>query len=271
MVSTIFDSSLGKQGTQMEKWSGKIAVVTGASAGIGEAIVKDLATSGIHVIGLARRSEIVEEIAKNLKNVPGKIYAHKCDISDLDSVKETFKWIEEKFGSINILVNNAAILTKGKILDEGDDATDKLNAVINTNLTGLVHCTREAFRLMKKSDDYGMIINVNSVLGHTIPFSEARLNLYSPTKFALTAVSEVLRQELIAQNNHKIRVSNLSPGSVITEIVVVGGLADNKDQFFGKVPHLQPEDVSQTVKFLLTTPYSVNITQLTIKPTGERS
>jgi NADP+-dependent farnesol dehydrogenase len=255
----------------MEKWSGKFAVVTGASAGIGEAIVKDLAKSGINVIGLARRSEKIEEYSRNLGNVSGKVYARKCDVSDLTSVKETFQWIEEKFGSIHILVNNAAILSKGKILDEGDDVTEKLHAVINTNFTGLVHCTREAFRLIKKSDDYGMIININSVLGHTIPFSEARMNLYSPTKFAITAVSEVLRQELIAQKSDKIRVSNLSPGSVKTEIVVVGGLAENKEKFFDNIPHLQPEDVAQSVKFLLETPYSVNITQLTIKPTGERS
>lgn len=255
----------------MEKWSGKTAVVTGASAGIGESIVKELATNGVNVIGLARRYDKVEAIAKSIGNTSGKVYARKCDVSDLESVKEAFKWIEEEFGSINILVNNAAVLSKGKILDEGDDVTEKLNAVINTNLTGLVHCTREAFRLMKKSGDYGMIININSVLGHTIPFSEARLNLYAPSKFALTAVSEVLRQELISQKNDKIRVSNLSPGSVITEIVVVGGLADDKNQFFGNVPHLQPEDVAQSVTFLLETPYSVNITQLTIKPTGERS
>lgn len=255
----------------MEKWSGKFAVVTGASAGIGEAIVKDLAANGVNVIGLARRSEKIEEYSKNLGTVSGKVYARKCDISDLSSVKETFKWIEEKFGSIHILVNNAAILSKGKILDEGDDATEKLHAVINTNFTGLVHCTREAFRLIKKSDDYGMIININSVLGHTIPFSEARMNLYSPTKFAITAVSEVLRQELIAQKSDKIRVSNLSPGSVKTEIVVVGGLTESKEKFFDNIPHLQPEDVAQSVKFLLETPYSVNITQLTIKPTGERS
>jgi NADP+-dependent farnesol dehydrogenase len=169
------------------------------------------------------------------------------------------------------LINNAAILVNGKILDHGDETTEKLNSIINTNLTGLVHCTREAFRLMKKSDDFGMIININSVLGHSIPFSPARLNLYPPTKYALTAVSEVLRQELIAQKNGKIRVSNLSPGSVKTEIVVVGGLAENKEQFFDSVPHLQPEDVSHSVRFLLETPTSVNITQLTIKPVGERS
>lgn len=184
---------------KMEKWYGKVAVVTGASAGIGEAIIKDLARNGLKVIGLARRDERVEEIARNIGDVSGIIYARKCDVSDLHSVEEAFKWIEEEFGVINILVNNAAILYKGKILDEGSEATRKLESVIDTNLTGLIHCTRAAHRLIKKSDDYGMIVNINSVLGHVVPFSnEPRLNIYAPTKFALTAVSEVLRQELIA-------------------------------------------------------------------------
>lgn len=256
----------------MEKWVGKLAVVTGASAGIGEAIVEDLAKSGINVIGLARRSEKVVEIAERLKNVSGKVYARKCDISDSKSVDEAFKWIEDKFGSINILVNNAAILSKGKILDGGDDVADKLNAVVDTNFKGLVHCTRLAYQLMKKSDDYGMIININSVLGHTIPFSsEPRLNIYAPTKFALTAVSEIMRQELISYSNEKIRVSNLSPGSVKTDIVVTGGLAESKEQFFNPHPVLLPKNISQSVLFLLMTPFNVNITELTIKPVGERS
>lgn len=255
----------------MEKWSGKIAVVTGASSGIGAAIVKDLASHGLTVVGLARRSEKVEELVKTFGIIRGKVFARKCDVSDENSLKENFQWIEETFGSIHILINNAAVLANGKILDQGADVTEKLNSIVNTNFTGLVHCTREAFRLMQKSDDFGMIININSVLGHSIPFSTARLNLYPPTKYALTAVSEVLRQELVVQNNGKIRVSNLSPGSVKTEIVVVGGLAENKEQFFDAVPHLNPEDVAQSVRFLLETPTSVNITQLTIKPVGERS
>ena len=255
----------------MEKWSGKIAVVTGASSGIGAAIIKDLASHGLIVIGLARRSDKIEEIAGSLKSVAGKIHARKCDISDDKSMKETFHWIEQTFGTIHVLINNAAVVSSGKILDQGDDATEKLNSIINTNFTGLVHCTREAFRLMEKSGDYGMIININSVLGHVIPFSTARLNLYPPTKYALTAVSEVLRQELIAQNNGKIRVSNLSPGDVKTDIVVVGNLTENKEKHYENIPHLLPEDVSQSVNFLLETPYNVNITQLTIKPVGERS
>lgn len=255
----------------MEKWNGKLAVVTGASGGIGEAVVKDLARNGVHVIGLARRSELVEEFARKLGNTPGKIYARKCDVSDFKSVQEAFKWIENKFGSINILVNNAAISTKGKLLDDSDDVTDKLNAVINTNFTGLVHCTRAAFRLMKKSDDYGMIVNINSVLGHFMPFPYGPMNLYAPTKFALTALSEVIRQELIAQKNEKVRVTNLSPGAVATDIAVAGGYFKTKEQFQKLFAHLQPENISQTILFLLELPYTVNLSQITIKAVGEKA
>ena len=129
------------------------------------------------------------------------------DVSDQDSVKATFQWIEEKFGHMHILINNAGIATNTKILDQGDDVARKINEVINTNVTGLVQCTREAFRLIKKSEDYGFIININSVLGHYIPFMQLSLNIYPPTKYAVTAVTEVLRQELINLKNDKIRVS----------------------------------------------------------------
>jgi len=154
----------------VDKWIGKIAVVTGASAGIGAAIFKEFARNGINVIGLARRSERVESLIAELGTVKGKAYAYKCDVSDPKAVEEAFKWIEEKFGVVNILVNNAGIGRNVGILEEGSEAFFKLNEVINTNLRGLTQCTREAYRLMKKSDDYGLIVNINSIAGHSVRF-----------------------------------------------------------------------------------------------------
>lgn len=193
----------------MKKWSGKVAVITGASAGIGAEIVKSLATNGVHVIGLARRPERVEAIARELGDAAGKIRAFKCDVSQLQSIKDAFKRIEEEFGAIHILVNNAGVLRNIKILTD-DDVSDKIDEVINTNFAGLVHVTREAYRLMKRSNDHGMIININSNAGHKIPFPmnpNISHNVYHGTKFAVTATSEVLRQELICQENDKIRVT----------------------------------------------------------------
>ena len=193
----------------MEKWVGKLAVVTGASAGIGAAIVRDFARAGINVVGLARRVENIEAIISDVGKTSGIIYAYKCDVSDLQSVKTAFAWIEEKFGSIQILVNNAGIGRNVSILTD-DDVDDSLKQVIDTNFTGLVQTTRQAFQLMKKSDDYGYIININSIVGHILPFpsnGESRANVYHGTKHAVTATTEVLRQELVCMKNDKIRVS----------------------------------------------------------------
>ncbi|KAG5671255.1 hypothetical protein PVAND_001463 [Polypedilum vanderplanki] len=253
----------------MDKWRGKIAVVSGASSGIGAAIIKDLAKHGVTVIGLARRSEKVEEISAASSHLDGKIFAKKCDISDQKSLKETFEWIEEKFSFIHILINNAGVLHKLSVLDTSDDATDKINSVINTNFTAVVHCTREGIRLMRKSEDFSIVININSIAGHSVYSGLHISNVYSPTKHALTAFSEILRQELVVSGSEKIRVSNLSPGVVRTEIMV-RGKAFKSDEDYNDVPHINSEDISNGVLYLLSTPYNVNVTQLTIKPVGER-
>lgn len=250
----------------MEKWRGKIAVVTGASSGIGEAIVRDLAAGGLIVIGLARGVEKIAEIAKDFEE--GKIVPYKCDVSDLESIKEAFKWIEEKFSSIHILINNAGIAMYEKILDPSDEITDRINKLIDTNFKGLVHCAREGVRLIKKSDDYGMIINVSSIMDSVIPFPNPSA-IYPSSKFAVRAFSEIVRQELIVSNNDKIRVANISPGVVKTNIGHAGGRKD-PDGHYEKLAHLQSSDISQSVIYLLSTGYNVNVTQITIKPVGEK-
>lgn len=191
----------------VDKWIGKVAVVTGSSAGIGAAILKDFAKHGITVIGLARRAERVEAIIKELGETKGKAYAYKCDVSDAKSVTEAFKWIESKFGVVNILVNNAGISRNTSILSEGDDAFQKMNEIIDTNVIGLLSCTREAHRLMKKSDDYSLIVNINSILGHSVPFMQMPVSVYPASKHAVTALTETLRQELVVSGSEKIRVT----------------------------------------------------------------
>jgi NADP-dependent 3-hydroxy acid dehydrogenase YdfG len=242
------------------------AVVTGASSGIGRAIVEHLVQHEIVVIALARRVEKIDEYAKEIN---GRIYARKCDISNLNSVKETFEWIEEKFAHVHILINNAGILHKLSIFDTSMDAIEKMNGVIDTNFKGALNCAREAYRLIKNSNDYGMIININSIAGHNVYAGLNISNVYSPTKYALTALSEILRQELVQNCDDKVRVSNLSPGVVKTEIMVRGN-AYKSQQDYDEIPHINPEDIAQGILYLLQTPYNVNVTQLTIKPVGER-
>lgn len=94
----------------MDKWQSKTAVVTGASAGIGSAIVRALAEAGINAIALARRVDKLQSLQSDLKGAPGKVTALKCDVSDKLSVEEAFKSIEKSHGAIQILVNNAGVL-----------------------------------------------------------------------------------------------------------------------------------------------------------------
>lgn len=96
---------------------------------------------------------------------------------------------------------------KAEILDSDDESLKLMNQVIDTNFRGVIECTREAFRLMKKSDDYGLIININSITGHKTPILGVSLNVYGPTKYAVTAFNESVRLELLRAGNKKIRIS----------------------------------------------------------------
>lgn len=190
----------------MDRWTNKIAVVTGASSGIGAAIALDLALAGMKVIGLARRQERVDELNVNIPaECSGSIHSFKCDVSIESEILAAFAWITKEFGGIDVLVNNAGIARQGRLVTI---QTDLLREVIDTNLMAAVYCVREAFASMQNRGADGHIILINSVLGHKVPFSPtlSKLNAYAPTKYALTAMTEVLRQELLAEQT-KIKVT----------------------------------------------------------------
>ncbi|CAO1341445.1 unnamed protein product [Diamesa serratosioi] len=258
----------------MEKWEGKLAVVTGASSGIGAAIVKDFATHGINVVGLARRVEMVEKLADDLKSASGKVYALECDVSDQESVKQAFKWVEDNLGGVDILVNNAGVYKFISIFNHDENTNDELKKIIDINLMGMVYCARAAFTSMIKRNDYGYIINMNSITGHSVPFPTADVpsyNIYAGSKYAVTATTEVMRQEITCMNNKKIRVGSLSPGEVRTDMIEVSGFEGNVDEYFETTPVLSPFDISQGVIYMLSSPAHVQVAELTLRPVGERA
>jgi NADP+-dependent farnesol dehydrogenase len=156
--------------------------------------------------------------------------------------------------------------------DDGGKALEDIEQTIQTNLTGLIHCTQKAYRLMQKSGENGIIINIASVTGHGVPVLDSKWNVYPGTKHAVRATTEVIRQELVKKNNNKIRVSEISPGTVSTELFEAGGFGKSGKPGWIKAqgyPSLKDSDISQAVLFLLMTPDSVNITEIIIKPTGE--
>lgn len=192
----------------MERWAGKIAVVTGASSGIGAAIAIALAKANMIVVGLARRPNLIDQLSESLPNeVKSNLYSVKCNLADESDIKSAFKWIDEKFGSVDVLVNNAGVALSGNIVD--CDNSDMLRQVIDINVLAVAVCTREAFQIMNRNKVDGHIIHINSVDGHHVPYligKNISYNLYSPSKFAITAMTEVLRQELQLYNT-KIKVT----------------------------------------------------------------
>jgi NADP+-dependent farnesol dehydrogenase len=135
------------------------------------------------------------------------MYAVACDVASEDSVKSAFAWIEQNVGDVGILINNAGCGRYTRLLADEDNA-QLFRDVIDTNIFGLLLCTKHAYVSMHKHGGYGYIVNINSVVGHVVPFiKNSTGNIYSGTKHAVTAATEVLRQELIHMNNEKIRVS----------------------------------------------------------------
>lgn len=251
----------------MEKWYKKVAVVTGGSSGIGASIVESLLNQSMFVINLDRNIDElkVRKINENAKT-GCKVFARQTDISDIKSLKESFRWIEDNFSFVNILVNSAGVAYNASLLE--DDSTDKINKTIDTNFKGTVNVTREAVMLMKKSKDFGMVINISSMFGYVIPFPMPG-NVYTPTKFAIRSFSEVLRQELIISGDEKIRVANISPGTIKTNVRVTGGW-ENLNDFYTTRSFLEPMEIASSILFLLQTPYNVNVTEISIKPVGEK-
>lgn len=249
----------------MERWTGKIAVVTGGCSGMGAATLRRLTKEGLKVINL----DI--SVSENSVDENGMVFNRKCDVANIESIRENFEWIESQFGAVHILVNCAGCIVVNPVIDASEEGAKKVEKVLNINVHGTIHCTREAMKLMISSDDYCLIVNICSVKGHSIPYTGYSLGAYHVSKHAIRAFSETIRQELCHLKNEKIRVTNLSPGGVMTRMIatVAASLTQAQRGASSSAKFLKADNVAETIMFLLTTPYDVNITELTIRPTAE--
>nr|CAD7597154.1 unnamed protein product [Timema genevievae] len=254
---------MASQKLDMKRWSGKVALVTGASVGIGAAIVQELVKHGLKVVGLARRAEKVEELAAGLKSAPGKLYAVKADISKEEDILAAFDWIKKNLGGVDILINNAGLGTTDTLSNVGDGSWQ----VLDVNLKGLSIFTREALKSMKERGvNDGHIIHINSIAGHYLP-SFFPVTMYHASKHAVTVLTEGLRRELV-QLGSKTKVTSISPGLVETEFANIRGPEGKK--VYKENPVLQAKDLADAVIYTLGTPPHVQVHEITIKPTGER-
>nr|CAD7614220.1 unnamed protein product [Timema genevievae] len=191
----------------MLRWSGRVAVVTGASSGIGAAIAEELVKQGLQVVGLARRLDRLEELRDQIQDAPGKFHPIKCDITNEEDILAAFEWTKEHLNGVDILVNNAGVGTIQTLIE---NTTSELRKILDVNVLGLSICTREAVKSMRERGiDDGHIIHINSVAGHC--YSDfPSIHFYSGSKHAVTVLTEGLRRELVQLNSHiRVTVSSI--------------------------------------------------------------
>ena len=227
---------------------GLTAIVTGASKGIGRAIAFSLSTHGVNVVLAARSADLLTGIQKEISDAGGTSMAIPADVTSESSVQNLINETQKKFGTVDILINNAGVGIFSNVVDM---KTAEYDTMMNVNLKGVFLCSRAVLPAMIKQQR-GEIINIASLAGKN---SFAGGSLYSASKWGLIGFSRSLMLEV---RDYNIRVVTISPGSVNTHFA-------EKEKNEPQIS--QPQDVADTVLFVLNMPSRVNISEIDIRPT----
>ena len=240
-----------------------IALVTGATSGIGKCTAEIFAKNGYDVIITGRREDRLNEIKKNLESAY-KIKVHSLcfDVRKLSEVEKAIESLPSDFKKIDVLVNNAGLAAGLSAIQDGN--IDHWERMIDTNIKGLLYITKNVSKLMIENKK-GHIINVGSIAGKE---AYANGNVYCGTKHAVDALNKGMRIDLLP---HNIKVSAVNPGMVETEFSVVrfdGDEARAKKVYEGLQP-LKPEDIAETIFWMASRPAHVNINDVIIMPSAQ--
>jgi clavulanate-9-aldehyde reducatase len=243
---------------------GRVAAITGASSGIGEATALAFAREGAAVALGARRRERLDELAGRIEADGGRALVVEVDVSDEEQARSFVESAHEQLGGLSILLNNAGLMLLGPL--EGAD-TSEWQRMVEVNLLGVLWCTHAALPLMREGGG-GDIVNVSSVAGRR---SDPGAAVYNMTKWGVTGFSEALRQEALHSG---IRVTCIEPGFVATELQghnvnpVVKQATERMREQIGEV--LEAEDIAELILFAVSRPPRVDINEVLIRPTGQR-
>ncbi len=252
----------------MTPLDGTVALITGASSGIGEATARALAAHGAKVAVAARRLEQLERLAAEIGGQGHTALAIRSDITDQAQAIAAVDRTVDELGRLDILVNNAGQMLLGPIEDAPTEEWDRM---IDLNLKGLVNTTHAALpHLLSAAEDSERgcadVVNISSVAGR---LARAGSGVYNLTKHGVGAFSESFRQEFAAR---KVRSTLIEPGAVDTELTdhVRDGVREQVRQRFADIRILEAADVADAIAYAVTRPWHVSLNEILIRPTEQR-
>jgi len=243
----------------------KLAMITGATSGIGKASAEKFAAGGWNVLITGRREDRLQELASNLRNTYAVEVKFLCfDVRDNDQVENALSSLEEPWQAIDLLVNNAGLAVGLNPIQDG--VLEDWERMIDTNVKGLLYVSRVVLPWMvaRKS---GHVINIGSVAGKEV---YPNGNVYCASKFAVDALTKGMRMDLV---QHGIKVSQLAPGAINTEFSVVRFKGDQQraDSVYTGFEPLSGADVADVLWYMANLPKHVNINDLVLMPTAQAS
>jgi 3-hydroxy acid dehydrogenase/malonic semialdehyde reductase len=241
----------------------KIALITGATAGIGEATAELFAREGYNLILTGRRADRLDKLATHLnKKYNVEVATSSFDVRNRDEVVEKLEALPAKWKKVNVLINNAGLSQGLDPIDKGN--FDDWDTMIDTNVKGLLYVSKIVANWMI-SNGHGHIVNIGSIAGKEVYLNG---NVYCASKHAVDALNRAMRIDLLP---HGIKVTAVHPGAVETEFSVVrfkGDEARAKKVYEG-FEALSATDVAETIWFAVSRPAHVNINELTVMPTAQ--
>jgi NADP-dependent 3-hydroxy acid dehydrogenase YdfG len=250
----------------MAELEGTVALVTGASSGIGEATARVLANRGAAVSIVARRKERIDELADEITASGGRALSIQADVTDQKQAAGAVEQTIAELGRLDTLVNNAGVMLLGPIVDAPIEEWERMIAV---NALGLLYCTHAGLpHLLAAATSeprrVADLVNVSSVAGRR---ANKNAGVYNLTKFGVNAFSESLRQEVTARH---VRVSLVEPGAVKTELRShLRPEIRNRPSLFDEIETLESEDIADAIAYIVTRPRRVAVNEVLVRPTEQ--
>ena len=241
--------------------SKQVAIVTGASSGIGEAIALELGKRQVSVVCAARRIDRLDALASKIKHAGGHAIAVHCDVGDRDDFAKLVHITNENFGPVDILINNAGVMPLSYMAKGHIDEWDKM---VRVNINGVLNGVWAVLPHMLKAGG-GKIVNISSIAGKKVIPGGA---VYCGTKHFVHALSEGLRMELSDQN---IRVTTIAPGFVATELThtITDEQVLERFKAYDSIVPLAPEDIARCTIHALEAPPHVGVNEIVVRPTAQ--